>query len=338
MKKLLLVLVAVSILAAAGASFYVQRQLQILGNPVVGLILEIPRGMSASDIVRLLAEKNVIGGRYAALAYIFYSGNRQKLQAGEYLFDRPMQVPEVVDKLLRGEVYLHRFTVPEGLTVDQIAQKWQEQGFGKTEEFISAATSAIDIVRDLDDKAASVEGYLFPETYSFPSRTTAREVVEAMIGRFRQMADRLREAVPASSWPLSLHDTVVLASLIESEAAHMEERPVIASVYLNRLKRRIRLQCDPTVIYALQQAAKYRGPLTLADLKFKSPYNTYLNAGLPPGAIANPGYPSLLAAIQPAATKYLYFVRTVESRHTFSETLAAHNRAVAAYRKSRNGS
>ena len=107
---------------------------------------------------------------------------------------------------------------------------------------------------------------------------------------------------------------------------------------MNRLKRRILLQCDPTVIYALQQAGKYRGSLTLADLKFKSPYNTYLNAGLPPGPIANPGYPSLLAAIQPAATKYLYFVRTVESRHTFSETLAAHNRAVASYRKSRNRS
>ncbi|MBI2151023.1 MAG: endolytic transglycosylase MltG, partial [Acidobacteria bacterium] len=256
MKKLLLVLVAAGILAAAGASFYLQRQLQIPGNPAAGLILEIPRGMSASDIVRLLAEKNVIGSRYAAHAYIFYSGNRQKLQAGEYLFDRPMRVSEVVGKLSRGEVYLHKFTVPEGLTIDQIARKWQEEGFGKTEEFSSAATGAIDLVRDLDERAESVEGYLFPETYLFPSRTAARQVVEAMIGRFREMAGRLRDAVPASGWPLSLHETVVLASLIETEAARAEERPVIASVYMNRLKRRLLLQCDPTVIYALQQAGK----------------------------------------------------------------------------------
>ena len=332
MKRLLLVLLVLGILASAGTTLYLQRQLRLPGNPP-GLVLEIPRGMGASDIVGLLEEKNVIGNRYVALAYIFYTGNRHKLQAGEYLFDQSMTVPEVVNKLTSGSVYLHKFTVPEGLTVEQIAQKWQEQGFGKPEEFMNDAAGAIDAVRAFDEKAVSVEGYLFPETYSFPSRTTAKQVVEAMVARFRQMAAKLQETVPASDWPLELHDTVILASLIETEAAHSDERPVIASVYLNRLMKRILLQCDPTVIYALQQSGKYRGSLTLADLKFKSPYNTYLNAGLPPGPIANPGYPSLLAAIQPATTKYLFFVRTIESRHTFSETLAAHNRAVAAYRR-----
>jgi UPF0755 protein len=132
---------------------------------------------------------------------------------------------------------------------------------------------------------------------------------------------------------LNPHDTVILASLVETEAAQSEERPLVASVYLNRLNRHILLQCDPTVIYALTMVSQYRGSLTLADLRFDSPYNTYVKAGLPPGPIANPGYASLLAAIQPASTNYLFFVRTVESRHTFSETLAAHNRAVAAYRK-----
>ena len=147
------------------------------------------------------------------------------------------------------------------------------------------------------------------------------------------MAERLRQTVPVANWPLNLRDTVILASLIESEAAQADERPVIASVYLNRLDRKVLLQCDPTVIYALRQVDKYRGTLTLADLHFNSPYNTYLKPGLPPGPIANPGYPSLLAAVQPAMTKYFYFVRTSEGRHAFNVDLAGHNRAVAAYRK-----
>jgi UPF0755 protein len=154
-----------------------------------------------------------------------------------------------------------------------------------------------------------------------------------MVDRFRQVVNRLKQEVPASDWPRDLHGTVIVASLVETEAAHADERPLVASVYLNRLERNILLQCDPTVIYALDRANRYRGTLTLADLRFQSPYNTYVTAGLPPGPIANPGYASLLAAVQPAATKYLFFVRTTEGRHTFSETLSAHNRAVAAYRR-----
>jgi len=244
-----------------------------------------------------------------------------------------MTIPEVIGKLASGSVYLHKFTVPEGLTAEDIAQKWQEQGFGSAEDFSKAATAALEMVHRFDDKAQSVEGYLFPETYSFPRRTTARQAVDTMIARFQQMIGRLRQIQPEDKWPLNLHDTIILASLVESEAAQADERPLIASVYLNRLNRHILLQCDPTVIYALEQADRYRGRLTLADLQFNSPYNTYLKAGLPPGPIANPGYPSLLAAIQPAMTNYLFFVRTIESRHTFSETLASHNRAVDAYRK-----
>jgi UPF0755 protein len=156
-----------------------------------------------------------------------------------------------------------------------------------------------------------------------------------MLAQFEQKLMRLQQAVPPEKWPLTLRDTIILASLVESEAAQSDERGLIASVYLNRLKRHILLQCDPTVIYALQQMDRYRGTLTLADLQIVSPYNTYKNPGLPPGPISNPGYPSLLAAVQPAATQYLFFVRTTDAHHTFSETLAAHNRAVASYRKMR---
>jgi len=334
MKKLF-VLVLIFLIALV---LYARREWRVVGNPAEGGFVEIPHGLGARGVVRLLHEKKVISNRYAALAYILYRRDRHKLQAGEYLFDRQMTIPEVIDKIASGSVYLHKFMVPEGFTTLDIARKWEAEGFGSTEDFLKAAESSLDRVHRFDDRATSVEGYLFPETYSFPSHTNAKQVIESMVGRFEQTLARLRQVLSSDKWPLQPHNTVILASLVESEAAQADERPLIASVYLNRLKRHILLQCDPTVIYALEREDLYRGKLTLADLQFKSPYNTYVNPGLPPGPIANPGYASLLAAIQPATTNYLYFVRTVESRHTFSETLADHNRAVAAYRKLRSAS
>jgi UPF0755 protein len=336
--KTLLFFVLLLIVTTAGLVVYARREWRIVGNPAEGELVEIPYGLGARGIVGLLQDKKVIQNRYAAFAYIFYSRSRNRLQAGEYLFDHPMTIPEVIDKLASGAVYLHKFTVPEGLTNAEIAQKWEQDGFGTRQEFLKAEADALDIVHRFDDKARSAEGYLFPETYSFPRHTTARQAVEAMIASFQQSVGRLRKLVPPEKWPLNMHDTIILASLVEAEAAQADERPLVSSVYLNRLNRHILLQCDPTVIYALEQADRYQGKLTFADLRFDSPYNTYVKPGLPPGPIANPGYPSLVAAIQPAMTNYLFFVRTVESRHTFSETLAAHNRAVAAYRKMRKTS
>jgi len=334
----LIVLLSVFTLIAGGLGLYVRRELRVSGTPAEGLIIEIPRGLGAREIVGLLKEKKVIQNPYVTFFYILYSGLRSRLQAGEYFFDHPQTIPEVINKLATGAVYLHKFTVPEGLTVEVTAQKWQEQGFGFAEDFKRAAVGAVDLVTQFDEKAVSVEGYLFPETYSFPKYTTERQAIEAMVARFQQMAAKLRQVVPENKWPLNLHGTVILASLVESETGQEDERSIIASVYLNRLNRHILLQCDPTVIYALKQADRYQGKLTLADLRFKSPYNTYMNAGLPPGPIGSPSSASLLAAIQPAGTKYLYLVRTIEARHTFSETLAAHNRAVAAYRKLKRAS
>ena len=338
MRKLLVAVVLVFIVVAAGLGMYVRRELRVLGTPAEGLIIEIPHGLGAREIVGLLKEKNVIQSPAVAYAYILYTGARHKLQAGEYEFERPQAIPEVIDKITSGLVYLHRFTVAEGLTIEAAAQKWQQEGYGSAQDFKKAAADAVGLVQKFDEKATSVEGYLFPETYSFPAHTTSRQLIESMLARFQQVVARLRQVMPEDKWPLSLHDTVILASLVETEAAQPEERSLIASVYLNRLNRHILLQCDPTVIYALQQSNRYEGRLTLADLQFKSPYNTYVTPGLPPSAIANPGYPSLLAAIQPADTTYLFFVRTTDQRHTFSETLAAHNRAVAAYRKLKRAS
>jgi UPF0755 protein len=333
MKKLFLAVLA-TIAGMALTAFYVRHEWR---KPYPALsvqnLVEIPRGLRAREVVALLQDKNVIKNQYTALAYLLFTRLHTKLQAGEYMFDRPMTVPEVINKLASGDVFLRKFTIPEGLTIEETARKWEEQGFGKAEEFQAAAADSVELVRQLDEKAVSVEGYLFPETYSSPSRTTSRQAIEAMVKRFRAVAAKLQEAAPQGQWPLNLRDTVILASLVETEAANGDERPLVASVYLNRLNQNILLQCDPTVVYALEQAGRYQGSLTLDDLRFQSPYNTYVNAGLPPGPIANPGYAALLASIQPAATKHLFFVRTADGRHTFSETLAAHNRAVAAYRR-----
>jgi UPF0755 protein len=327
--SILLILIG---LGAAGY-FYLDYQLSIMNAaPTPPIIVEIPAGLGAQAVVRLLHERNLIPNENIALAYLILSSNRSKLRAGEYLFDSPMTTQQVLDKLISGTIHLHKFTVPEGLTIAETALKWEEQGFGTAAEFEAAAKESVALIRDLDAEADSLEGYLFPETYSFPSRTSARQAIEAMVARFGHVLERLQKSVPSEQWPMDLRQTVILASLIEAEAAHDEERSLVASVYLNRLRKRMLLQCDPTVIYALERHGKYRGRLTLSDLKFDSPFNTYRYPGLPPSAITNPGYRSLEAAMSPAMSSYLFFVRTEGGRHTFSESLAAHNRAVAKYR------
>jgi UPF0755 protein len=330
-KRLAVFLIVVGLLGY----LYLEREMNAVNVPSSTDPIEIPAGLSARGVLSLLREQNLIANEKLTLAYVVLSGNRKALRAGEYLFDRPMTTHEVINKLVAGEIHLHHFTVPEGLTVVEVATKWEEQGFGQAGEFLDAAAKATDLVQDLDgeaDNGGSLEGYLFPETYSFPIRTTPRQAIEAMVGRFRSVLAQLNRDVPSELWPLGVRDTVILASLVEAEAAVDDERPLIASVYLNRLRKKILLQCDPTVIYALERSNKYQGRLTLKDLKFDSRYNTYRYPGLPPGPIASPGLRALEAATRPASTSYIFFVRTTEGRHTFSETLAAHNRAVTAYR------
>jgi UPF0755 protein len=313
--------------------FYLQPQFHVPHSAGPGsIIIEIPRGSGTRDVVRLLKDRNLIDNEYLALGYLALTGDRGKLQAGEYMFDRPMSVSEVLEKIASGRVYLHKFTVPEGVTVRQTALKWEEQGFGSAQDFLTATEGSVALVHDLDADAQSLEGYLFPETYSFPIRTTPQEAVEAMVARFHDVIGKLHQSVPPDQWPANLRQMVILASIVESEAAEDDERAMIASVYQNRLKKKMLLQCDTTVIYALERENRYNGKLTLNDLKFDSRYNTYVYPGLPPSAITNPGYESLVAAIRPAMTNYIFFVRTAGGRHTFSETLAAHNIAVQKYR------
>src|SRR5262245_49239224 len=177
---------------------------------------EIPQGLSARGVLKILDERGLISNERLTMTYLVLSGNRRSLKAGEYLFDHAVTTREVIDALVAGAVYLHKFTVPEGLTLNEVAAKWEEHGFGEAEEFIAAAEQSVDLLDfegGVEGAGASVEGYLFPETYSFPIRTTPRQAIEAMVGRYRSVIDQLRNRFPTESWMLNARDTLILASL-----------------------------------------------------------------------------------------------------------------------------
>jgi UPF0755 protein len=248
------------------------------------------------------------------------------LRAGEYRFDAPMHALDVIDKIARGDVYRRRLTFREGLTITEMAQVFEERGFGSAGEFRQAAENAA-LIHDLDPAARDLEGYLFPETYALPRGTTATAVVAQMVDAFKNaLTPEIRSNASAAG--LSIRQLVTLASLVEKETGTAAERPLVAAVYANRLKIGMGMQADPTVIYALQKAGRYDGNLRRDDLQFDSPYNTYRYAGLPPGPIAAPGKASLEAAAKPADVNYLYFVSKNDGSHVFAATLDEHNKNV----------
>jgi len=295
-----------------------------------GVFVEIPRGLSNSAIARRLAENGVVRSRRAFEVLCRWK-SPATLQAGEYFFDRPATPADVFRKLAAGRVFVHVVTVPEGKTIKEIAELMEREGLASRTAFLAAASDA-SAVRDLAPNARNLEGFLFPETYQFPRRVTPERIVEVMVKRFREVWGKLQKETGAAGTE-SVTAVVTLASLVEKETRVAEERPLVAGVFLNRLKRRIALQCDPTVIYALEQANLYDGSLNSRDLHFKSPYNTYRYPGLPPGPIANPGEAALRAAAKPPQVDYFYFVANAEGGHFFSSTLAEHNRNVSRYRR-----
>lgn len=289
---------------------------------------------------RRLEAAGVVRSAAAFRLAVWARGAGQRLQAGEYRFDEPMSPAAVVDKIARGDVYLQPITFREGLTIRQMAEIFESKGLGAAADFVAAARDPSP-VRDLDPAAPDLEGYLFPDTYALPRRTSAPQLVSQMVSGFkRALTPEVREQAAARG--LSVRELVTLASLVEKETAKGEERPIVAGVYTNRLKIGMGLQCDPTVIYALERAGLYTGNLTRENLRFDSPYNTYRYAGLPPGPIAAPGKASLVAAANPADVPYLYFVSRNDGSHVFASTLDEHNRNVQEYqvryfRERRNG-
>jgi UPF0755 protein len=320
----LLLLVVIGAALAAGVYSTLRRPYK--GFADAETFVEIAPGSSPQAMARSLADAGVVANPAAFRIAVWWRGAGRRLQAGEYRFDAPLTPGEVVDRIARGDVYLRPVTFREGLTLRQMAGIFEERGFGPQSEFLAAA-SREDAIRGIDPVAQDLEGYLFPDTYTLPRRTTAEQLVARMVGRFEKaLTPEIRSK--AASRGLTVRQLVTLASLVEKETAKPEERPIVAAVYANRLRIGMGLQCDPTVIYALERAGRYTGNLTRADLQFDSPYNTYRYAGLPPGPIAAPGLASLEAAADPANVPYLYFVSRNDGSHVFATTLDEHNRNV----------
>jgi len=330
-KRAFLILVALVVVAGGvlAGTLYRRTSEPYKGYEGAEQFVTIEPGSSTRAIGRRLIDAGVVKNDITFRAALWRTGRARSLQAGEFRFDGPMTPTEVIEKIARGDVYTRRITFPEGLTVREMARIYEQQGFGKAAAFVEASrdTSA---VRDIDPVAADLEGYLFPETYALARDTTAANLVAQMVARFRQLfTAEMQQA--ARALDLTPRQAVTLASLVEKETAQPSERPVVAAVYLNRLKIGMGMQADPTVIYALQRAGRYDGNLRRGDLQFDSPYNTYRYPGLPPGPIASPGLGSLQATVAPAKVEYLYFVSRNDGSHVFARTLAEHNENVRQY-------
>ncbi len=350
MRKIAVLVIVAVIIAAALGAFWLRVELArpYRGFSAAQVFVDIPRGTSRWSIAGLLQRNGVIHSRLAFLA-ISERHHRSVLQAGEYMFDKPSTPREVFAQIASGHVFVHVVVVPEGWTMFDIAAELEKQHLCTRAEFLSVSDNA-SLVSDIAPHAKSLEGFLFPSTYQFSRGASPEEMAATMVHEFREEWSKIEAssqqdspATPAKTDPvkpaestmpsLSADEIVTLASLIERETPQPQERPVVASVFYNRLKLGLPLQCDPTVQYALDLLGKPTPKVRAEDLHVQSPYNTYLHRGLPPGPIANPGDASLRAALEPAKTHYLYFVANGSGGHFFSSTLVQHNRNVQKYKR-----
>jgi len=318
------------VLLGIGGSWFFWRALR---EPYKGFEqptrFEVKRGQSTATILQRLQKEGILRDEWIPLVYMKLLRSRDSLKAGVYEFDKPLAAVDVVDKLVRGDVILKTITVREGLDRFAIAKLFTAEKLGTEEEW-DKITSDADLIRDIAPDAESLEGYLFPDTYKFDPGTPAKTIAGAMVANFRK---HWGNEIALITTGLTPHQTVTLASIVETEAQLPQERPVVASVYINRVRRRMLLGADPTVIYALKLAGRWDGNIRKPDLQMESPYNTYKSPGLPPGPIANPGLASLRAAAAPATTPYLYFVARNDGSHVFATNNADHNRNVEKYQR-----
>jgi len=317
----------VILIAALATAGWASWQLYVPVEPPANASLLLHPGYTTRRIAAELKKAGIIRSELAfRLWHRFHP--QPSLKAGEYLFEHAATIREVHDRIARGDIYFHVVTIPEGYTSFDVAQAIEDSGLGSAQDFLKVVQTQTQLIADLAPDATSLEGYLFPNTYQFTRTQSLDEMATAMVHQFRQVAQQI-------GLSQDVHRVVTMASIVEKETAAAEERPEVASVYYNRLARRMALAADPTVIYAELLAGTYQGSLHHGDLAVRSPYNTYRTAGLPPGPIANPGRSSLEAAIHPATTEFLYFVSDGNGHHRFARSLEEHNRNVAAYRRTR---
>ena len=332
MRRLLLFSLLLAALALALVIRETERPLRVGEAPVV---VDVQPGMGGVEIAREVHRLGLVPHPLVFQAYVRWRGSAGRLRAGQYTLPGGKTLHELVERMEKGDADRLAVTFPEGYSIDDMAALMPSVGL-KAADFKAAAADPAPI-KDLDGAAPDLEGYLFPDTYDLRrDATAAKALVARMLLRFRAVLKPELPKLEASG--LTLRKLVTLASLVELETAVASERPRVAAVFLNRLKKGMLLQTDPTVIYALKKAGRYDGNIRKKDLDIDSPYNTYKYAGLPPGPIASPGKSSLQAVLEPAQTKDLYFVSRNDGTHEFNESLAAHEQAVNRYQRYRDKS
>lgn len=340
MKRLILLIIVVGLLATAALGAWTYSDLRKpISHTKTGKYIEIPKGTSPGAIVHMLATEGIIEHEWPLKLYLKVKGTGSSLKAGEYDFPSPISPLGVVSKLQQGQRRLNRITIIEGWTRWDIARAMAQVPELKLSSDAEALElmNNVSFISDLDPEAKNLEGYLFPDTYQFPPETTPAQLVEMMVKRFRNVwkpdwTERAR------SLNFSPRQIVTTASIIETEAKLADERPLVASVIYNRLKKDIPLAVDSSVIYASKLEGKWRydGKVYLSDIQRRSPYNTRIYTGLPPGPVASPGESSLKAALNPATSDYLYYVRNPDrddGAHNFYSNGAEFETGVQALRK-----
>lgn len=325
------VLIGVQVLALGGWIWLYLESREAPRAASGTVLFEVEKGKSVGAIGEALAAGQILRKKTPfVIGYdLFFAP--QSVKAGEYRLPAEGSPREILDILMKGRIYLHPVTVAEGLTGREIFAVFTAAGFGSDADF-RTAFGAVDDIALWDPQAADQEGYLFPETYHLPKGISAKDIFLNMTGQFKEVfgeSGRRR----AAELHMTVRQIVILASLIEKETALPDEKPLVSAVFHNRLRLGMKLDCDPTIIYALKLKGPFEGRLRTKDLKYDSPYNTYLYGGLPPGPIANPGRASLEAALHPSDADYLYFVAKNDGGHQFSRTLAEHRQAVKKYRQ-----
>lgn len=322
MRRFLVVLLVLALLFIPVAYF----EFMVPASPPAGTLIEIVPGMGTRGIGALLESHHIVRNHYAFDFWHLVRGGT--LKAGEYQFAKPATLPAIYNRIVRGDVYTHAVTIPEGFNLFDIAQAVEDAQLGSKESFLAAATQDVALISDLDPGAKNLEGYLFPDTYRFQRRSAPSQMLGAMVKRFRQYSASI-------GLQSDYRRVVTLASLVEKETPVADDRPLVASVLDNRLAKDMPLMTDPTVIYAAMLEKQYRGTIYQSDLKRDSAYNTYRHTGLPPGPICSPGAASLQAAMHPADSHFLYFVAdpSASGHSRFATTLEEHERNVTAYRR-----